>query len=94
MPDLKPLVALAVLWAIAPATVVFAPVHAQMASCNWYADTALIQQQRNEQGKCGFKGTSWSIDRPAHIAWCARQSPDRWQAEARMREQMLADCRK
>ena len=67
---------------------------AQMAACNWYADTAVSHQQRNEQGKCGFKGPSWSFDRAAHMTWCATQYPDRWKAEAQKREQMLAGCKK
>ena len=67
---------------------------AQMAACNWYADTAVSHQQRNEQSKCGFKGPSWSFDRAAHMTWCATQYPDRWKAEAQKREQMLAGCKK
>jgi len=67
---------------------------AQMAACNWYADTAVSHQQRNEQGKCGFKGPSWSFDRAAHMTWCATQYPDRWKAEAQKREQMLSGCKK
>lgn len=65
---------------------------AQTADCNWYAYTALKQQQRNEQGKCGFSGAEWSMSRQTHLAWCATQSPDRWRAEAQKREQMLAGC--
>jgi hypothetical protein len=67
---------------------------AQTANCNWYADTALKQHQRNEQGKCGFTGTEWSMNRQTHLAWCATQSPDRWKAEAQKREQMLAGCKR
>jgi hypothetical protein len=64
------------------------------ATCEWYAKTALQQQQRNERNKCGFKGPEWSSDLRAHLAWCAGQSPDRWKAEAQKREQMLAACKK
>ena len=67
---------------------------AQAANCTWYADTALKQQQRNEQGKCGFTGSEWSMNRQAHLAWCATQNPDRWKAEAQKREQLLASCKR
>ena len=67
---------------------------AQTANCNWYAETALKQQQRNEQGKCGFAGSEWSMNRQAHLTWCATQNPDRWKAEAQKREQMLAGCKR
>jgi len=67
---------------------------AQTANCNWYADTALKQQQRNEQGKCGFSGPEWSMSRQTHLTWCATQNPDRWKAEAQKREQLLAGCKR
>jgi len=67
---------------------------AQAANCNWYADTALKQQQLNEHRKCGFQGSEWSSSKQAHLSWCATQPPDRWKAEAQKREQMLAGCKK
>ena len=75
---------------------VAAPVaaRAQTANCTWYADTALKQQQRNEQGKCGFSGPEWSMSRQTHLTWCATQNPDRWKAEAQKREQLLAGCKR
>jgi len=71
----------------------FAAASAQTANCTWYAETALKQQQRNERGKCGFAGPEWSMNRQAHLAWCAMQNPDRWKAQAQKREQMLAGCK-
>ena len=67
---------------------------AQAANCTWYADTSLKQQQRNEQGKCGFTGAEWSSSKQAHLTWCATQTPDRWKAVAQKREQMLAGCKR
>ncbi|KAB2911251.1 MAG: hypothetical protein F9K29_23010 [Hyphomicrobiaceae bacterium] len=67
---------------------------AQTAGCAWYADTAIKQQQENEQRRCGFKGAEWSANRQAHLAWCATQSPDSWKAQAQNRQRMLAGCRK
>jgi hypothetical protein len=67
---------------------------AQSANCTWYADTALKQQQRNEQGKCGFTGPEWSMSRQTHMTWCSTQNPDRWKAEAQKREQQLAGCKR
>ena len=67
---------------------------AQTVNCSWYADTALRQQQQNEQRKCGFKGPEWSSSKQAHLTWCATQAPDRWKSEAQKREQMLAGCKR
>lgn len=63
------------------------------ANCDWYAKTALKQQQENEQRKCGFTGANWSSDLKAHLAWCTA-NPDQWRAEAQRREQQLATCKK
>lgn len=79
---------------LTPAMAVPVGAQAQTINCNWYAETALKQQQRNEQGKCGFTGPEWSLSRQAHMAWCSTQNPDRWKAEAQKREQMLAACRR
>jgi hypothetical protein len=69
------------------------PARAQTASCAWYADTSLKQQQQNDLRKCGFTGPEWNTSRPAHLAWCATQPPDSWKAQAQKREQMLAACK-
>jgi hypothetical protein len=70
------------------------PASAQGANCAWYADTALKQQQRNEQGKCGFTGPEWSMSRQTHLTWCATQNPDSWKAAAQKREQLLTGCKR
>ena len=67
------------------------PVHAQ-ANCEWYARTALRQQQINEERKCGFKGEAWHSDLKAHLNWCASVSPDAWKDQAKTRDQQLAQC--
>ena len=67
---------------------------AQVASCDWYADTAIKQQQQNERRKCGFSGPEWNANRQAHLAWCATQSPDSWKAQAQNRERKLAGCKR
>lgn len=69
------------------------PVSAQ-SNCQWYAATALKQQQQNEKLKCGFTGPEWHSELPRHNAWCAQVPPDVWKASARKRDQMLADCAK
>ena len=68
-----------------------APAHAQ-ANCDWYAKTALKQQQDNERMKCGLKGEAWSSDLKAHNAWCASVSPDAWKEQAKKRDQQLTTC--
>jgi hypothetical protein len=83
--------------AVAAATtlILSATVLPAAADCDWYAKTALKQQQENEVKKCGFTGPSWSTDLQAHIKWCATTSPDLWKAEAAKREQMLTQgCKK
>ena len=67
--------------------------HAQ-ANCDWYAKTALKQQQENEQLKCGFKGDPWSTDLKAHAAWCQSVAPEAWKEQAKKRDQDLAACSK
>jgi hypothetical protein len=63
------------------------------ANCDWYAKTALKQQQENEQKKCGFTGPNWTNDLKAHTAWCIA-NPDQFRAEAQRRDQQLATCKK
>lgn len=61
-------------------------------NCQWYASTALRQQQQNEKLKCGFRGDSWHSDLRAHLSWCAGVSPDLWKAQAQARDRQLATC--
>lgn len=63
------------------------------ANCDWYAKTALKQQQENEQRKCGLAGPSWTSDLKGHLAWCAA-NPDQFRTEAQRRDQQLAACKK
>jgi len=86
--------ALAAVVAVLATAVALQPARAQMAACNWYADTAVKQQQQNERWKCGFKGAEWSSSRQAHLAWCATQIPDKWKAVAQQREQQLTTCKR
>jgi len=85
---------LAVLSLLSALAIAASAASGQTANCAWYADTALKQQQRNEQGKCGFTGPEWSMNRQTHLTWCATQNPDRWKAEAQKREQQLAGCKR
>lgn len=61
-------------------------------NCQWYATTALKQQQDNERLKCGFTGPTWSSDIRAHMAWCASVPPEAWRSVAQKRDQDLAKC--
>jgi len=70
------------------------PSASAQASCDWYAKTALKQQQENEQRKCGFKGSEWSTDLRAHLNWCRSVAPDEWRKQAQQRDQQLAACAK
>ena len=75
-------------------TLWLAPDASAQANCDWYAKTALKQQQENEQRKCGFNGPEWSLDLPAHINWCRGVAPDMWKKQAQQRDQQLAACAK
>lgn len=78
--------ALALLW--------LAPTASAQANCDWYAKTALKQQQENEQRKCGLTGAAWSPDLAAHLNWCRGVAPDVWKKQAQQRDQQLAACAK
>jgi len=65
---------------------------AAQSTCEWYARTAVRQQQENEQRKCGFKGDAWNTDLKAHLTWCATVTPDTWRKSAQKRDQDLAAC--
>jgi hypothetical protein len=67
---------------------------AVQSNCDWYARTALRQQQDNEQRKCNFSGPEWSWDLKAHMTWCATANPDQWKAEAQKRERELNACKR
>jgi len=64
------------------------------ANCQWYAATALKQQQENEKLKCGFTGDAWSSDLKSHMGWCSAVAPDVWKAAAQKRDQDLQACAK
>lgn len=84
-----PLVAGALIGAVALLVPLAAPAQS---NCQWYASTALRQQQQNEKLKCGLRGESWHSDLKAHLTWCAGVSPDLWKAQAQARDQQLAAC--
>ena len=83
-----PVIAALGLAAFCPATAV------AQANCDWYAKTALKQQQDNERLKCGFAGPEWNAELRAHMTWCSSVAPDAWKAEAQKRDQRLATCAK
>jgi hypothetical protein len=64
-----------------------------LANCDWYAKTALKQQQENELKKCGFTGPNWTSDLKGHLGWC-NANPDQFRAEAQRRDQQLMQCNK
>ncbi len=67
--------------------------HAQ-ANCEWYGQTAVRQQQINEEKKCGLQGEAWHKDLNAHIRWCATVAPDAWKLQAQERNRQLEACDK
>jgi hypothetical protein len=71
-----------------------AGVAAAQSNCQWYAATALKQQQQNEAQKCGFTGPEWHGEMGKHLAWCGSVPPNMWKESAQKRDQMLAACAK
>ena len=67
---------------------------AAQAGCEWYAQTALKQQQENERLKCGFTGAAWTSELKSHLTWCGGVAPDKMKSEAQAREQQLQACAK
>lgn len=67
---------------------------AAQSNCEWYAKTAVRQQQINEEKRCGFIGDAWHKDLAAHMKWCAGVAPDFWKSEAQKRNQQLDACPK
>ena len=65
---------------------------AALANCDWYVKTALEQQQRNVNLKCGFSGAEWSVDKVAQATWCASVGPDVSRTTAQKREAQLTQC--
>lgn len=74
------------------ATLWLTPNATAQANCEWYAKTALKQQQENEQRKCGFTGPAWHLDLSAHMDWCRGVAPDVWKKQAQLRNQELEAC--
>lgn len=63
-------------------------------ACDWYAKTAVRQQQINETQKCGLTGEGWHKDFARHLAHCQSVAPDVWKADARKRNDQLTACEK
>ncbi len=61
-------------------------------NCQWYASTALRQQQDNEKLRCGFTGDAWNTNLKSHLDWCGTVAPDVWKAAAQKRDQDLQGC--
>jgi len=65
--------------------------NARQASCNAYAQAAIVQNDENTMRKCGFGGTRWSKDANAHFQWCMGANDAAIKAEADIRNAALRD---
>jgi hypothetical protein len=90
---LRPLTSIVSAAALLSVVLANSGVHAQ-ANCEWYAKTALRQQQDNERMKCGFSGPAWSANLADHLRWCSSVAPDAWRIQAQKRDAQLAQCAK
>jgi hypothetical protein len=63
-------------------------------NCDAYAKLTLQQAKRNVAMKCGYTGPRWSLDAGRHRRWCEEVGPAGWRAELKVRDQMLASCRR
>lgn len=91
MPTLPILMSIAGAAALAAVAMLGADAQAQ-ANCDWYAKTALRQQQDNERLKCGFQGPEWNANLSDHMRWCSTVAPDVWRTQAQRRDAQLAQC--
>ena len=93
MSDLRKSLVLTVALALGVGALTPGAAHAQ-AGCDWYARTAIKQQQDNERLNCKQSGEDWHADMQRHLRWCQSVPPDAWKAAAQRREQRLAACAK
>ena len=63
-------------------------------NCDAYAKLTLQQAKRNVAMRCGSSGPRWSLDANRHRKWCEEVGPAGWRAELKVRDQMLARCRR
>ena len=63
-------------------------------NCDDYAKLTLQQAKRNVALKCGYSGPRWLLDAKRHRRWCEEVGPAGWRAELKVRDQMLARCRR
>lgn len=67
---------------------------AASSNCDSYAKLTLQQVKRAIELRCGYSGPRWSLDVNRHRAWCAEVGPAGWRAELKVRDQMLAKCKR
>lgn len=91
MTDLRKSLVLAMALGVGAQALTPAVAHAQ-AGCDWYARTAIKQQQDNQRLNCKQNGDDWHADLQRHLKWCQSVAPDVWKAAAQRREQRLAAC--
>jgi len=62
--------------------------------CRAYAQTAILQNQMQQQQQCGFAPPVWNSDPNAHYVWCmAGNNITQTESGTLMREAGLASCR-
>ncbi len=62
------------------------------ASCDAYANLAVLQNQAAIDKGCGFTGGRWSADYAGHRQWCMAVRPEDSVAEVEIRDQALGQC--
>jgi len=60
--------------------------------CKYYAKTAVEQNKKNIQLKCGFKGSRWNNDKQGQEKWCLNVLDIVSQEENTARKQKLKTC--
>lgn len=64
---------------------------AKETGCRAYAETAVLQNEENQQKNCGFSGGAWSNNTTGHYDWCMGASDAAHHSEAINRNNALRD---
>jgi hypothetical protein len=62
------------------------------ASCDTYAQIAVVQSEAASKYRCGLRGPEWSANARDHYQWCLRAPRQRLLADVRSRYEALGNC--
>jgi hypothetical protein len=62
------------------------------ASCDMYAQIAVVQSETASKYRCGLRGPEWNTNAREHFQWCLRAPRQRLLADVRSRYEALGNC--